>query len=146
VPVKKITEFQRMSQRFLYWRREQAKADAKKVEARDWLKPWVMANAEPDENGNRRLFFEAPYEVDSEPFAGLELRKSQGKSYLDIEAVKAYIKEHGLEDQVIKTRTETYIDTDALVILNQQLIIPDEDLDSLYETPDPTYSLYAIDG
>jgi hypothetical protein len=139
----RITDFVRFSQRFLYWRDEANKAEARRLEARDWLKDYMQEHAEPDENGSFHLYFEDPFAVGNSKFSGLELRKSQPKDRLDTDVAKAYVEEHGLADQVIKM-VPTY-DWDELMVLNQQGKIPDDALDAMFITPDPVFSLYPIE-
>jgi hypothetical protein len=141
--VKAITAFMQHSQKFLYWRNESKKAEARKIDARDWLKDYIDVNGEPDENGSKRLYFDDAYTVDADSFAGLELRKGTPADRIDTDAAKLYIKEHNLEGLVVKM-VPTY-DWDELVLLNQKGVISDDDLDALFVTPEPTYSLYAIE-
>lgn len=141
--IRKVTDFIQRSQQFLYWRGEAKKAEVRKDTARDWLKDYIEKNAEPDENGSFHLYFDDPYTVGDDKYAGFELRKSQPKDRLDTDAAKAYVNEHHLNDRVVKM--VPMWDWDELAVMNQQGIITDDDFDAMFITPDPSYSLYSIE-
>jgi hypothetical protein len=145
MPVKQVTEWVRQSQLFLFFRREAEKAEARRLEARDWCKTYIMDHLDPDENGHRRLYFEEIRDLDGKKYTGLELRKSQPQPRLDDEAAKAFLESRNLVNLVRKPQTGYYWDWEELVILNQRGVISDDELDALYLTPEPTYSLYTLE-
>lgn len=136
----RVTEFIKNAQLYLFWRGEAENAVGRKNAARDFLKDYIGENGEPDENGTRRIYFE---QAINGKYAGLELRKVQPQDRINTDAAKDFVKERGLENEVV-SMVPIY-DWDQLLVLNQQGKISDAELDALFITPDPTYSLYTIE-
>jgi len=136
----------REAQTFLYYRLEEAKAKAKKDASRDWLKTMLMENEELDDgSGNRIILFDPPLFIDGKSYRGISARASKPRTYLNIDRAYEYADNHNLRDDLIVVITTEDIDQNALAVLNQDGVIPDEDLYSLYDVEDPRWAIYAVE-
>lgn len=75
---------------------------------------------------------------------GIQRQYRKGTKVLNEERTLSYLANNGLLDAC--TRTITVIDEDAVLGANFMGTVSDEDLESLYDTSDPTYAFYLVEG
>lgn len=137
-----VTDVTKTFHEFLYnWqvaknhadKRDAAKATLKKLFADGFFKGKATVN----ETGSQILTFDEPLLIDGHKFLGLENRKTVIPS-IDPDAVDALIDSlpadvrAKVQKRVIKVVTDTVIDDEELFKLNQEGMLTDDQLDSVY--------------
>lgn len=117
---------------------------AKREAARDYLKPFIMAAFEADENGNFYYEFPDPIAVDYDRtfIKGLLVRRRVSE-YVNEERADELVVEHNLQDRCFRETVSYDLDLDELYAANQEGIISDDEIDSIIET-DFSYSLEKV--
>lgn len=118
--------------------------EAKNLRAsyRDPLKDWIIDNGEEDENGNLRYYFDQPVTLFEPPILGL-MAQRRVSEYVDFDKVQEVAAKYGVLDKIMVPVTYEELDLDRFYALNQQGIIPDEDVDSCLEITN-NYALVKI--
>ena len=136
----------REAQSFLYYRLEESKAKQKKEASRDYLKDLMMSDEELDDgSGNRIILFDPPLFIDGKTYRGISARASKPRTFLNVDRAFEYADNHDLRDDLVEVTVVENIDQNALAVLNQEGVIPDEDLYGLYDIDEPRWSIYAVE-
>lgn len=105
-----------------------------------------------EENGSRSLLLEEPVVFTSykggkakeKEITGIRRQYRAGQTHLNEERTMAYLAKHKLLDRC--TSTITVINEDAVLAANFEEKISDADLAALYDTTEPTYAFYLLEG
>jgi hypothetical protein len=108
------------------------------------LKDYVAANGEETAEGHLEWYFDEPVTIGDETYKGLRNQRKPGEPLLDEERAEELLTKLGLRDEVIKEVTVEVADWQQLYVLNQEGKLTDEQLDSLFDEPEPSYSLVVI--
>ncbi|MDX3260722.1 hypothetical protein PV336_15995 [Streptomyces sp. MI02-2A] len=98
---------------------------------RDEVSAFVDETGEVDEKGSKFWKLPAPIEVNGQKFTEVK-RERRVSTRLDVDAVETLVNEKGLRDRVYKPVTEIRLDQDELYVLNQEGLLTDEEMDSLF--------------
>lgn len=98
---------------------------------------------EENQNGSRFKWLTDTIEVAGRKYKGMELRKNEGRSYFDEEAAEKLLTDKGIPQKEWTTPT---IDQDKVLALHQRGKLTDQELDSLYPTPDATWAFWPVTG
>jgi hypothetical protein len=140
----------RAAHQYLMYRDQEAAAKKLKDRANkapgggNLLKDYVAEHGEENSDGHLDFLFDEPLNIGGVRYRGLRNQKSQGAPLLDEDRAEVLLKNLNLRDRVAKEVTVVVWDWDELYVLNQQGLITDEQLDSLFDDPDPTWSLVVI--
>lgn len=110
---------------------EETEAKNLRASHRDPLKQWIIDNGEEDENGNFRYYFDSPVTLFGDPVYGL-MAQRRVSEMVDEEEVIAIAANYGVLDQVLVPVTYDELDLDKFYALNQQGIIPDDEMDKTF--------------
>lgn len=121
------------ARQYLFLQGEVKSLSSRAGEIKDRLMTAVTAGGEPDEKGSLFLSLPVPIEANGKTYRSLKREKRTSK-YLDEERTLELLHTKGLVDRVQKERVETYLDQDEIYVLNQEGLLTDEELDSLFET------------
>jgi hypothetical protein len=105
-----------------------------------------------EESGHRSLLLDEPLSFTSfkgpkgteKVIKGIQRTKRKGAMTLNEERTMAYLAKRKLLASC--TATVTVIDEDAILAANFKGVIPDEDLEKLYDESDPTYAFNLLEG
>jgi hypothetical protein len=118
-------------------------ADSHVADLKSRIKPYIMENGEPDENGNFIWEFEKPmFPGGDTGYSGL-MAQRRVSEYINEDTVYALIDKYQAHDRCIKTVVVQELDVDELYAMNQEGIIPDEEIDSILEITE-TYALVKM--
>ena len=107
------------------------------------IKPYIMENGVPDENGNYIWEFEKPIAAGEDTrYSGL-MAQRRVSEYINEDTVIALINKYQAHDRCIKTVEVQELDIDELYAMNQEGIIPDDEIDSILELTE-TYALVKM--
>lgn len=101
-----------------------------------------------NDNGSQFVEFEAVKEIVGRKFAGIENRRTV-TSALDLDLIDEWLetlpkaKREKISAQILKPVTEYVLNPDELFKLNQEGVIDDDTLDSLYQTSE-TWALCVV--
>ena len=103
-----------------------------------------------DEGEHRKLLLNEPVEFVTykgqkgvkKTVIGIQRQFRKGSLMLNEERTMAYLQKHKLLD--VCTTTQIVINEDAILAVNFDGGIPDEDLKALYDESDPSYAFYPI--
>lgn len=123
-PVAKVREF-------LTLKFQEGLIVTRKNHLRDEISEFVDENGEVDEKGSKFWELPTPIEVNGQTFKSVK-REKRTSIVLAEEAVEALLEQKGLKDRVYKPVTTVVLDQDELYVLNQEGLITDEELDSLF--------------
>jgi hypothetical protein len=127
---------------FLYNRSVARAAGKLRDAARDVLKPWFDSNPADvtvNDTGSKELEFDAPLLIDGVKYTGLvNVRKESSVLDLDkldnlFDTMDPEVRAR-LHARVMKTVTDIVVDPDELFAANQEGVITDAQLDSLFTT------------
>lgn len=145
-----VSRVMQTAHQYLYYRYEEAAAKRRKdatVKAPgggNLLKEYVAEHGEETPEGHLEWRFSDPLNIGGEVYLGLRNQRSQGDPLLDEDRAEVLLKELGLRDEVVRTEQVEVWDWDKLYVLNQQGKISDEQLDSLFDEAEPSWSLVVI--
>lgn len=145
-----VPQIMRAAHQYLLYRDQEAAAKKLKDKATkapgggNLIKDYIAENGEENSDGHVDFLFEEPLAIGSATYRGLRNQKTQPAPLLVEDRAEVLLKELGLLARVAKEVTVTVWDWDELYVLNQQGKITDDQLDALFDTPDPTYSLVVI--
>jgi hypothetical protein len=91
----------------------------------------VDANGDIDEKGSKFWKLDPPIEVNGQKFTEVK-RERRVSVTLDAEKAEELAIAKGIRDRVFKEVTTEVLDQDELYVLNQEGILSDEELDSLF--------------
>lgn len=138
-----IDEPLRRAHEYLLSHQVESENKAKREAARDYLKPYIMAAFDIDENGNFYYEFPDPISVDGKSWVKGLMARRRVSEYTNEELAERLIKLHKLEKRCIKIVVSYELDLDELYAANQEGIISDDEIDSIIET-DVSYSLEKV--
>lgn len=140
-PRRVISDLLRTSQTYLFDRAQRMRAEASEKKAKEWLKPYILENGEPDESGHLHISFDEPLAIEGKVYSGIVARRND-VPYLKTDEVEAWLGEHGLLEEIrIDVPATFYYDYEMVYILNQEGKIPDEVIDS-FEDHRVSWSLW----
>ena len=139
-----VPEWFRQAHQFLFYRAEQAKATTRRDKLSKSLKEYIAANGEETPEGHLEVLFSDPLTIDGVAYLGLRNQRTNPQPLLDTERAEKLLDNLGLKDRVAEEVTVIQWHWDELYVLNQQGLISDEDLDSLFDAPEPRWSLVVI--
>lgn len=139
-----LPEHHRHSLEYILISKDEAIIRKRREELRDSLKTWLLSNGEPDENGNYRYYFDKPVILDDQEINGLMAQRRVSEMINEDTAFEV-AERYGVLDQVVTEIITTELDMDMLYVLNQQGVIPDEDIDSIFEFNE-TFALVKLEG
>jgi hypothetical protein len=108
------------------------------------IKDYVAEHGEETAEGHIEWRFPEPLTIGGQTYAGFRNQRSQGEPLLDEDRTEKLLVELGLRDQIVREVTVEVWDWDMLYVLNQQGKITDEQLDSLFDEAEPSWSLTVI--
>jgi hypothetical protein len=111
---------------------DETEIKSRKEKLRDNLKDWIIANCEPDENGSYIYTFDNPIVMDDKTYQGL-IAQRRVSEFVNEDKAYAVAEKYDVLDQVTEEVITTELSLDKMYSLNQQGIIPDEDIDSILE-------------
>jgi hypothetical protein len=114
----------------------------RRTQYRDVIKPWIMDNTEPDEDGNYFYEFPDPVNVDGNWYKGL-MAQRRASELVNEERTRELINKYDLIDRCIRVVTVSEVDYDESYAANQEGIIPDEEIDSIIEIEE-SYALVKV--
>lgn len=123
-PIGKVREF-------LVLKFQETQIVSRKNHLRDEISEYVDANGETDEKGSKFWELPAPIEVNGQKFTSVKREKRTSVSLAE-DLVEALLEQKNLKGRVYKEVTTTVLDQDELYVLNQEGLITDEELDSLF--------------
>ena len=136
-----LVDIDRAKHEFFYNWSVARTAGAARDKARDTLKAWIGAGAgglvTENETGSQIVEFAEPMLIDGHKFLGLENRKTVTSS-IDPDAVDALIDslpvkvKAEVQRRVLKEVIDVVIDDEELFKLNQEGVLSDEQLDSVF--------------
>ena len=109
---------------------------------RDRLKQWILDNCQPDENGNYIYYFPHPIYIGRSPVKGLMAQRRVSEFINEDRAFNIAEKYNVLDKVTYEVVTEE-LDMDMMYVLNQQGVIPDDDIDSIIELKE-TFALVQL--
>lgn len=139
-----VPQVLRTAHLYLGHRAESLTTDAAKKREADELKKYIAVHGEETPEGHLDWVFDQPVTVAGTTYTGLRNQRSNPAPLLDEEDAEALLTELGLRDEVIQTVEVEVADWDKLYVLHQQGKITEEQLDSLFHTPEPSWSLVVI--
>jgi len=122
---------------------EESSIKRRRESLRDNLKEWIIDNCEPDENGNYIYYFPQPIVLENSEVRGL-MAQRRTSEFINEDRAFDVAEEYKVLDKVTYTVTTEELDLDAMYVLNQQGIIPDEAIDSIIEIKE-TFALVKVD-
>jgi hypothetical protein len=119
------------TRQFLALKFQETQIVTRKNKLRDEISVYVDNVGEVDEKGSKFWTLPTPVEVNGQKFTEVkrERRVSVG---LDEEAVEALVTSKGIRDRVFKQVTTEVLDQQELYVLNQEGLLSDDELDSLF--------------
>ena len=134
----------RLAHQFLFARDEQAKAEKSRGKFSKQLKDFIAEEGEETADGHLEVLFPEPLTIGGVTYLGLRNQRTNPQPLLDTERAEALLEKLGLTDKVAEEVTVVQWNWDELYVLNQQGLISDADLDSLFDEPEPRWSLTVI--
>ena len=122
---------------------EESSIKRRRESLRDNLKEWIIDNCEPDENGNYIYYFPQPIVLENSEVRGL-MAQRRTSEFINEDRAFDVAEEYKVLDKVTYTVTTEELDLDAMYVLNQQGVIPDEAIDSIIEIKE-TFALVKVD-
>lgn len=139
-----LPEHHRNSLEYILISKDEAVIRKRREELRDSLKEWLLSNGEPDENGNLRYYFDKPVILEDQEVSGL-MAQRRVSEMINEDVAFEVAEKYNVLDQVVTEVITTELDMDMLYVLNQQGVIPDEDIDSIFEFTE-TWALVKMEG
>lgn len=121
---------------------DETEAKNRRASYRDPLKEWIIDNGEEDENGNFRFLFDKPVTLFDSTVYGL-MAQRRVSEMVDEDAVISVAAKYNVLDQVLVPVTYEELDLDKFYALNQQGIIPDDEMDETFLVNE-TFALVRI--
>ncbi len=118
---------------FLTLKFQETQIVTRKNKLRDEVSAFVDQTGEVDEKGSKFWKLPTPIEVNGQKFTEVK-RERRVSTSLDTEAVETLVNSKGLRDRVFKQVTQEVLDQDELYVLNQEGLLTDDELDSLWVT------------
>jgi hypothetical protein len=115
---------------FLSLRHEEKVIKTRKDQLRDAIKKYMADNSRVDERGNQYFGLGDTITVDGKEYNALK-NERKVSTYLDEDRLVELAEGKGLRDRII--RTIEVVDQDEVYVLNQEGLLTDEELDSLFE-------------
>lgn len=152
--VQPLVDIEKQFHAFLYNWSVATKAGKERDKARDRIKTWFGSGGDSgheigvNENGSQILEFPEPLEINGHKFTGLENRRTV-TSELDPDLIDEWLeslpvdKRLEISKRIMKRVVEYVLDPNEIFKLNQEGIIDDDILDSLYAT-DVKFSLNVV--
>jgi len=134
---------ERWSLEYLLASHDEASHRHRREELRDHLKTWITGNCEPDENGSYHYYFDKPLIMGGQSYSGL-MAQRRVSEFINEERAFEVADKYDARSQVVREVITEELDLDAMYSLNQQGIIPDEDIDSILDLRE-TYALVKIE-
>lgn len=134
---------QRWALEYLATASEEAAIKRRRESLRDNLKQWIIDNCEPDENGNYIYYFPKPVYLESSEVRGL-MAQRRTSEFVNEDRAFNVAEKYGVLDKVTYEITTEELDLDAMYVLNQQGVIPDDAIDSIIEIKE-TFALVKVD-
>lgn len=131
-------------------------AGSARDKARDAIKKWFAHGGDADhevtvnDNGSQLVEFESVLEIGGRKFTGVENRRT-ATSALDMDRIDEWLESmpkaqrDKIQGKIFRKVTDYVLEPDELFRLNQEGVIDDETLDSLYSTS-VTWSLNVVQG
>lgn len=113
------------------------------------LKEWLPTAPEAYENdkGSKFVDLDEPVQVGGKTYTGMELRRVSGKVVFNEEtAEKVLLRKVRKDPDIVVDASSSYIDQDKIARLHQEGRITDKELESMFETGDPTYAFWPVEG
>ena len=131
---------------FLYQREQEVYATTMKNRGRDNLRAFLLEEDNEDiridESGHRYYDLPEPLNFGKQTYAAICAQRRLS-SRIDLDAVEAYAREHGLLDEIFPVVPQRQFDEDSLYALNQRGIVSDDVLDS-FITEDETFAIVPV--
>jgi hypothetical protein len=134
----------RAAHQFLFYRDEQASAEKSRGQFAATLKSYIFEEGEETPEGHLEVLFPEPLNIGGVRYLGLRNQRTNPAPLLDEDRAQELLDQLGLRDRVAEEVTVTQWNWDELYVLNQQGLITDEQLDSLFDEPEPKWSLVVI--
>jgi hypothetical protein len=119
------------TRQFLALKFQEADIVTRKNKLRDEVSAHVDATGEVDEKGSKFWKLDPPIEFNGQKFTEVKRERRVSQS-IDEEKVEALVTAKGIRDRVFKQVTQEVLDQDELYVLNQEGVLSDEELDSLW--------------
>src|SRR5579862_4547720 len=129
---KTVEEQDRWALEYLITSYDENKLKERRESLRDSLKEWIIANCEPDENGNFTYQFEKPVMLDDKQVYGLQAQRRVSE-FVNEDRAFNVAEQYGVLDKVTYEVVTEELDLDQMYILNQTGELPDEAIDSIIE-------------
>lgn len=91
----------------------------------------LHTSGEEDDKGHKYLYFKNPIAIGGKKFSGLK-RERRVSRLFDEDAAETLLEGKGLLERVQKEVVTTVLDQDEVYVLNQEGLLTDEEVDSLF--------------
>lgn len=122
----------RKAAQFIALRGEEKQVKERKETLRDSIKQWMQNNAEVDHDGHQWFELPEPMTIGKETFTHLKNEKKVS-TFINEQRLVELAQSKDVEDRVVKWQMVMMVDQDEIYVLNQEGIISDEELDSLFD-------------